>query len=137
MNFTRAKFLALQFCVFSVSLVILMYAVGTLFSGIYAGGWPLFMYFVCLYLYLFCFPLQNKLNRQYLVCLLVTVGFTFSFLIIAKANIGSERTPIFRSGVPTIKGIIVQISVCIFLLSGCIGLSQLFKSAIKKIARKT
>lgn len=104
-------------------LVVFSYGLSGMLYPYYVGGWPIFLIYVVLFLTALILPIKAGLNAKFFKALVATALFNFLFLYIAQANISTQRTAYFENGLPTLKGIIFQLTLCVGVLMFATGMS--------------
>ncbi|MEP1696654.1 MAG: hypothetical protein ABJJ69_08970 [Paracoccaceae bacterium] len=108
-------------------LVVFVYGLSGMMYPFYAGGWPISLFYVFLFLAALILPLKAGLNARFFKALVTAALFNFLFLYIANANIGTSRALYFDNGVPTLAGIVFQLTFCVGVLMFAIGMSAIIR----------
>ncbi len=104
-------------------LVVFTYGLSGMMYPYYAGGWPIFLFYVALFLAALILPIMAGLNARFFKALVAAALFNFLFLYIAQADIDTPRAVYFDNGLPTLAGIIFQLTFCVGVLMFATGMS--------------
>lgn len=123
---SRVQFLVLL-TASAFGLVVFSYGLGGMLYPYYAGGWPIFLFYIVLFLAALILPIKAGLNARFFKALVATLLFNFLFLYIARADIETTRTMYFDQGLPTLEGIVFQLTLCVGILMFATGISAVIR----------
>ena len=116
-------------------LVVFTYGLSAMLYPYYAGGWPIFLFYVVLFLAAIILPIRSGLNPRFFKALVAAALFNFLFIYIAQADIGTPSTVYIDNGRPTLAGIVFQLTLCIGVLMFATGLSATIRDFGKHLNR--
>ncbi|MEX0348995.1 MAG: hypothetical protein AB3N15_06175 [Paracoccaceae bacterium] len=116
-------------------LAVFAYGVAGMLTPFYAGAWPIFLSYVVLFLAALLMPIKAGLNARFFKALTGAALFNFLFLYLAKANMETSREVLFVHGLPTLYGVIFQLTLCVGILMFATGMSSVIRDFSQLLAR--
>ena len=116
-------------------LFVFTYGLAGMLYPYYPGGWPIFLFYVALFLAALILPIKAGLNKRFFKALVATALFNFLFLCIVQADIGTRRAVYFDNGLPTLAGIVFQLTLCLGILMFATGMSVAIREFSENLKR--